>query len=120
MDRTNCGLVLQSDVLWDGDPKKKFIVAGRSDSDYAKEPITRTSVSGGRVIHVPADSATIQAGINGAVDGDTVLVADGIYTGNGNRDIEFEGKAILLMSENGPENCVIDCEGNYQDQHRGS
>ena len=29
------------------------------------------------VIHVPGDSATIQAGINGASTGDTVLVADG-------------------------------------------
>lgn len=30
-------------------------------------------------IHVPADSATIQAGINGAVNGDTVLVAKGAW-----------------------------------------
>ena len=31
------------------------------------------------VIHIPADYATIQAGINASVDGDTVLVAPGIY-----------------------------------------
>ena len=30
-------------------------------------------------INVPADSSTIQAGINASVDGDTVLVAPGIY-----------------------------------------
>ncbi len=64
------------------------------------------------IIHVPADSATIQGGINGAVDGDTVMVADGTYTGDGNRDIDFGGKDIVVMSENGPENCIIDCESN--------
>ena len=54
-----------------------------------------------------------------SVDGDTVLVADGIYTGDGNRDLDFKGKAITVTSENGAENCIIDCEGSEQNQHRG-
>lgn len=62
-------------------------------------------------IHVPADYPTIQAGIDAAVDGDTVLVADGTYTDVGNKDIDFGGKAITVQSENGPEHCIIDCEG---------
>jgi predicted outer membrane repeat protein len=61
-------------------------------------------------IHVPGDEPTIQAGIDAAVDGDTVLVADGIFTGEGNRDIDYNGKAIVVMSENGYEATVIDCE----------
>ncbi len=61
-------------------------------------------------IEVPADYLTIQAAINAAGEGDMVVVADGTYTGEGNRDIDFKGKAITVRSENGPENCIIDCQ----------
>ena len=50
VDMPNHGLVLQPDVLWDGDPKTPFIVSGRSDSDYVKEPTTCSCVSGGLVM----------------------------------------------------------------------
>jgi len=61
------------------------------------------------VISVPADQSTIQAGIDAAVDGDTVLVAPGLYTGDGNWDVTFDGKAITVRSETGLNDCVIDC-----------
>ena len=36
------------------------------------------------------DVATIQDAVDTAVVGDIVIVADGIYTGDGNRDIDFK------------------------------
>ena len=66
----------------------------------------------GAILNVPNDYQTIQAAIDAAIEGDTVLVADGIYTGSGNKNISFSGKAITVKSANGPFNSIIDCESD--------
>jgi len=48
-----------------------------------------------QIIHVPDDYQTIQAGINAASSGDTVLVDTGTYIEN----INFNGKAIMVASK---------------------
>jgi len=54
-------------------------------------------------IHVPADQPTIQAGIDAAVDGDTVLVGPGTFVEN----ISFQGKRVILRSDSGPDLTTI-------------
>ncbi|MEW6747033.1 MAG: right-handed parallel beta-helix repeat-containing protein [Planctomycetota bacterium] len=61
-----------------------------------------------RSIHV-LPPGTIQAAIDTAADGDTILVAAGTYV----ETIDFKGKTITLRSEAGPDRTIIDggCSG---------
>jgi hypothetical protein len=66
------------------------------------------------------DFPTIQAAIDAVVDGDIIELTNGTFTGEGNRDIDYLGKAITIGSRSGnPEACIIDCEASSTDPHRG-
>ena len=63
------------------------------------------------------DYPNIQAALDAAGDGDDVVLAGGTFAGEGNRDLLFHGKAIILRSEAGdPDICILDCQGW---DHRG-
>lgn len=66
------------------------------------------------------DFPTIQAAIEAVVDGDVIELRDGTFTGDGNRDLDFLGKAITVRSQGGSaDGCVIDCQGSAADPHQG-
>ncbi len=57
-----------------------------------------------KVINVPGDESTIQAGIDAASNGDIVEVSPGRYVEN----INFNGKLITVTSTGGPKVTTID------------
>ena len=56
---------------------------------------------------VPLEYATIQAALNVAVTGDSIIVAPGTYAGAGNVDLNPQGKDVVLLGA-GPALSIID------------
>ena len=85
-----------------------------ADPAAANNPrVVEVTLNVTRTFAVPGDYLTIQAAIDATnVPGDQVVMADGVYTGAGNRDLDFRGKPILVRSAGGdPATCIIDCQG---------
>ncbi len=64
----------------------------------------RVDVNGG------SDFDAIKLAVDYADSGDVIMVGPGIYTGPDNRDINFMGKNLSLMSEAGPDVTIIDLD----------
>ncbi len=57
------------------------------------------------------DFATIQEAVDASSSGAIISLEDGTFTGPGNRDIDFEGKDLIVQSiSDDPNLCIIDCE----------
>ncbi|MGA2915959.1 MAG: S8 family serine peptidase [Sedimentisphaerales bacterium] len=71
-----------------------------------------TNLAAAATLHVPADYPTIEAAIAAVSNPltDTIVVADGNYTPLSSNGFEIAGLPIRLKSENGPQNCIIDCK----------
>jgi hypothetical protein len=80
------------------------LMVGAASPSSAKTWVIQANGSG--------DAPTIQAGIDSAVTADIVQLADGTFTGVGNKNIQFLGKAITVTSMNGAGASTIDCEGS--------
>lgn len=70
------------------------------------------------------DYPTIQAATDAAVTEDIIVLQSGTYTGAGNRDIDFKGKAITVRSTDPNDKnivaaTIINCQGTVAEPHRG-
>jgi hypothetical protein len=85
------------------------------------DPNSSDPLENGSQTH-PFDS--VQEAIDYSVDYNSVIVLPGVYSGAGNHDIDFRGRAITVHSEdpNDPNvvaTTIIDCNGSAEDPHRG-
>jgi len=71
-----------------------------------------------KTIHVPSDVGTLSEAVAQAATGDTVLVAPGIYEGEASRNLNFEGKDIVLMSSGGLSTTTIDMSDGHPSSGR--
>ena len=66
------------------------------------------------------DFPTIQAALNAVATADTIALADGTFTGVGNRDLDTLGKGVVVRGLNrDPDLAIIDCGGSALEPHRG-
>jgi hypothetical protein len=62
---------------------------------------------------------TIQAAVDSVAEGDVIYLGEGVFRGDGNRDIDLRGRALTIVSIGGdPSLCAIDCEGDSLNPHR--
>ena len=80
----------------------------RSRLVVAVSSLFLTALAHAETRHVPVPYATIQDAIDASVDLDQVVIADGVYSGPGNVNLDLGGRAITVRSASGPAACIID------------
>jgi parallel beta-helix repeat protein len=129
IDANDYHLAQNSPCINAGDPN---YAPGSNQADYDGD----SRLAGGR-IDIGADEVkpawnitgnkdydTIQQAIDDSNDIDVIAITAGTHTGTGNRDIDFDGKAITVQSID-PNlweivaATIIDCNGSSQNPHSG-
>jgi len=108
-------------VYFHANPPKLYVDDNANNDPWPNNPNFSDPYEDGSAEH-PFD--TIQEAIDAAMPGDTVIILEGIYKGDGNRDLDFKCKPITVQNENlyNPDvvaNTIINCEGSQSDPHRG-
>ncbi len=113
------GIDFVTDVVLDPPPPSLIYVDADAPADAGPgDPTISDPSEDGSAGH-PFDA--IQDAVDTAVPGDIVMVLNGTYNGEGNRDLDFKGKAITVRSEdpNDPSLVTIECDGTVDRPHRG-
>ena len=98
-------------TLWEGSPCAPFTFPNTDCDLIGAWPVGCGPAT--YLVHPDGsgDFPTIQAAIDAALDEDTIELTDGSFTGDGNRNIDYLGKAITVHSLSGnPEACIIDVQ----------
>ncbi len=70
-------------------------------------------------LFVPGQYPTIQDAIDAAQNNDEIILADGTYSGEKNRNINLPDKDLTFSSQNGPQNTIIDLSADvYPETYR--
>jgi parallel beta-helix repeat protein len=83
--------------------KLKYVLIGIVVLAIIAAAVTAALTLGGSSVTVPDKYATIQEAIDAAVDGDVIVVAEGVYREN----IDFKGKNIVLRSTDPDDPAVV-------------
>lgn len=72
-----------------------------------------------RTLRVPSAYPALHDAVLALAPGDTILIAPGTYSGNGNRDLVLPSFDITVLSDDGPEATILDCAGEVFESHWG-
>ena len=108
-DSDQDGFINLYEYAWGTDPR---------NDESVPTPTGYVSLSGS---HTPPFSSwetaatNIQSALDAATnDYDIIMLADGVYTGTGNTELDFRGKKLMLRSVGGPSACIVDGEQSHR------
>ena len=91
------------------------VLGEKTEPSWFHEAVRRIAEARSRI---NAYDVTITGKVDSTVE--RVELTDGTFTGDGNRDIRYWGKAITIESQGGePDDCIVDSQGSPSDPHRG-
>ncbi|MFC1634918.1 C10 family peptidase [Planctomycetota bacterium] len=113
------GVDFYAESVLDPPPPDLIYVDTDAPGDPGPNDTTRSDLQEDGSPEHPFDA--IQEAIDAAVSRDIVIILGGTYTGDGNRDLDYKGKAITVRSEdpNKLDLVIIDCQGSVEEPHRG-